>query len=233
MSSPHVESFISDLERELRDQELSLLDAEFLEAVERKEVSREQIGEWAKVFYAATRHGRLTIGNFYANAPDDTELRRELAENIFEEETGGISGVGRCHMDVFEDFLSAFEITPEQAATLTSPMGEHLPQGHAIPPEEFYIDLSAYGFSVEIPNAEFCERIAKALRENYGFSEEHVRWFTMHAELDADHGDEFKKHALKVANDPAGLDRLREKTLAMSRGVQSVWNGFGVWAGPS
>ncbi len=230
MASSHVESFLSDLERELRETKLSLVDAAFLEAVERKEVIREQIREWAKAFYAATRHGRLTIGNFYANAPDDPELRRELAENIFEEETGRISGVGRCHMDVFEDFLEAFEISVEEAATLTSPMGDHLPQGHAIPPEEFYIDLSAYGFSVEIPNAEFCERLAKALREHYGFSDDHVRWFTMHAELDADHGDEFKKHALKVADVPGGLERLREKTLGLAKVTQSVWNGFGVWA---
>ncbi len=230
MTTLPVESFIAELEQELRDKKLSLVDADFLLAVERKEVTRDQIREWAKAFYAATRHGRLTIGNFYANAPDDPELRRELAENIFEEETGGISGVGRCHMDVFEDLLEVFDITPAEAAKLKSPMGDHLPQGRPIPPEEFYIDLSAYGFSVEIPNAEFCERIAKALREHYGFSEHHVRWFTMHAELDAEHGDEFKKHALKVADSPQGLERVREKTLAMAKITQNVWNGFGVWA---
>ena len=70
-----VERFISELETEIREKELSLVDADFLKAVEAKEITREQIGEWAKVFYAATRHGRLTIGNFYANAPDDPELR--------------------------------------------------------------------------------------------------------------------------------------------------------------
>jgi pyrroloquinoline quinone (PQQ) biosynthesis protein C len=143
MTIPNVESFVSDLEQEIRAKKLSLVDADFLHAVERKEVTRAQIGEWAKVFYAATRHGRLTIGNFYANAPDDSELRRELAENIFEEETGGISGVGRCHMDVFEDLLEAFEITPEEAATLKSPMGDHLPQGHAISPFRTRSSVSA------------------------------------------------------------------------------------------
>ena len=122
MTTTPVESFIAELEHELRDKKLSLVDGDFLLAVERKEVTRDQIREWAKAFYAATRHGRLTIGNFYANAPDDPELRRELAENIFEEETGGISGVGRCHMDVFEDLLEAFDITPAEAARLKSPL---------------------------------------------------------------------------------------------------------------
>ena len=71
--------------------------------------------------------------------------------------------------------------------------------------------------------------MARGLQENYGFSNEEVRWFTMHAELDAGHGDEFKKHARKLANDPDRLERVREKTLAMAELTQKVWNGFGVW----
>ncbi len=227
--STDSDSFVTDLENELREKRLSLVDADFLHAVERKEVTMDQIRAWAKAFYAATRHGRLTIGNFYANAPDDPELRRELAENIFEEETGRISGVGRCHMDVFEDLLEAFDISPEEAAKIESPLGDHVPQGHAIPPETFYVDLSAYGFSVEVPNAEFCDRMAKALRENYGLSEHNVRWFTMHAELDAGHGEEFRKHARKVADLPNGLEQVREKTLALAAITKNVWDGFGVW----
>ena len=82
---------------------------------------------------------------------------------------------------------------------------------------------------MEIPNAEFCERTAKALQDNYGFSEREVRWFTMHAELDAGHGEEFRKHALKVADTPGGLEMLREKTLALSRATKDVWNGRGSW----
>ena len=56
-----VDAFIADLERELREKQLSLVDSEILAAVEAKSATREQIREWAKVFYAATRHGRLTI----------------------------------------------------------------------------------------------------------------------------------------------------------------------------
>jgi pyrroloquinoline quinone (PQQ) biosynthesis protein C len=223
-----VDAFIRDLERELREKELSLLDCEFLQAIESREATREQIAEWAKVFYAATRHGRLTIGNFYANAPDDPELRRELAENIFEEETGGISRVGRCHMDVFQDLLGAFGITTAESAQLASPV-PRLPQATAIAPEDFYVDLSAYGFSVEVPNAEFCERVYEALAENYGLTPEQLRWFSMHAALDAGHGDEFRKHARKVAETPHGLERLRDRTLQLSGVVKQVWDGYGKW----
>ena len=224
-----VDRFVAELERELREKKLTLLDSEILAALEGKEATREQIREWAKVFYAATRHGRLTIGNFYANAPDDDELRRELAENIYEEETGRISGVGMCHMDVFQFLLDALGVTREQAKRLPGPHGDRLPQASPILAEEFYLTLSTYGFSVEIPNAEWSARMARALRDNYGFSDQAVRWFTMHAELDADHGEEFRRHALKVAAQPGGLEKLREKTLAFAPLVRNIWNGYGTW----
>jgi len=225
---PDVDAFIRELERELRAKRLSLLDCDFLKAIESRQARRDQIGKWAKVFYAATRHGRLTIGNFYANAPDDPELRRELAENVYEEETGGISGVGRCHMDVFQDLLDAFGITPEMSARLESP-APHQPRATPIAPEDFYVDLSAYGFSVEVPNAEFCKRVHRALKENYGFTEKELLWFSMHASLDAGHGEEFRKHARKVAESPDGLARLLERTLQLSAAVKQAWDGYGRW----
>ncbi len=84
-------TFIRDLDAEIRGKRLSLLDADFLAAVESGSASRDQIGAWARVFYATTKNGRFGLGNFYANGPDDPELRRELAENLYEEETGRIS----------------------------------------------------------------------------------------------------------------------------------------------
>ena len=102
-----IDAFVDELENEIRAKELSILDCEFLAAVESDAITRRQVGEWAKAFYAATRNGRLLLGNFYANSPDDPELRRELAENLYEEETGRISGVGRCHMEVFDDSARA------------------------------------------------------------------------------------------------------------------------------
>jgi len=224
-----VDAFIADLERELRKKKLTLVDSEILAALEAKEATREQICEWAKAFYAATRHGRLSIGNFYANAPDDDDLRRELAENIFEEETGRISGVGMCHMQVFQFLLDAFGISDEDAKRLEAPFGNHVPHGSAIPADEFYITLSTYGFCVEIPNAEWSARMARALQDHYALSDRAVRWFTMHAALDAGHGEEFRRHARKVAVHPGGLERLREKTLSFAPVAKNIWNGHGDW----
>jgi pyrroloquinoline quinone (PQQ) biosynthesis protein C len=231
-TTTEVGPFLDALDAELRATKSSLLDAEFLAAVEAASVTREQIGVWAKAFYAATRNSRFGLGNFYANSPEDPELRRELAENLYEEETGRISGVNKCHMDVFFDFLAAFGVSPEEAATLEPPFGRVPPQGRAIAADDFYVELAAYGLNVESPNAEFCERILRALCDNYGFTNDQLTWFSMHASLDADHGAEFRHHAARAATAPDGLARLHEQTLAMSQGVKRVWDGFGLWQQP-
>ena len=227
--SADIETFVAALHDELRDRRLSLLDADFLAAVEAGAIDRDQIGAWARAFYAATRNGRVMLGNFYANSPDDPELRRELAENLYEEETGRLSGVGKCHMDVFADLLAAFGMTAEEAASLEAPAGPSRPQGRAIAPEDFFVELAAYGFSVEAPNAEFCVRLARALEQRYAFRDTELTWFTMHAALDADHGAEFQKYVARAAEQPDGLARLRRLTLERSATAQTVWDGFGRW----
>jgi len=229
MTTVDTAKFVHELDDEIRRKRLSLLDAEFLTAVESGSVSRDQIGKWARVFYAATRNGRFGLGNFYANSPEDAELRRALAENLYEEETGRISGVNKCHMDVFFDFLAAFGVSAEEARRLTSPVGDIPPQGRAIAADDFYVELATYGLSVETPNAEFCDRIWRALRDNYGFHERELTWFSMHAALDADHGAEFQRYVAKAAEAPDGLGRLCQQTLALSGAVKHVWDGFGAW----
>jgi pyrroloquinoline-quinone synthase len=224
-----VQAFVVDLEAEISEQRLSLTDTEFLHAVEAGTATREQIGEWAKVFYAMTRNGRLMIGTFYANSPEDPQLRRELAENLYEEETGKLSGVGRCHMDVFADFLAAFGITLEEARQLRSPLGDLPTGGRAIAPEDFYVELAAYGFSVEAPNARFCQRILPALKTNYGFADEQLTWFSMHAVLDADHGEEFLKYVEAAAASGEALERVRTSTLEMCAATKLIWDGAGTW----
>jgi pyrroloquinoline quinone (PQQ) biosynthesis protein C len=228
MVTADVAEFVDELLSEVRERRASILDGEFLAAVEAQTVTRKQIGEWARVFYAVTKNGRLGLGTYYANSPEDPELRRELAENLYEEETGRISGVNRCHMDVFFDFLAAFGDL-EEATAFESPLDEYLSQGRAIARDDYYVELASYGLSVEAPNAEWSARMHRALRDHYGFSEDETRWFSMHAALDAEHGDEFKGYVGKAALAPDGLARLRGQTLRLSETVRDIWNGFGLW----
>jgi hypothetical protein len=51
----------------------------------------------------------------------------------------------------------------------------------------------------------------------------------MHAELDAEHGDEFRAYAGRAAQTPGALERIREATLVMSPIVRDMWNRHGHW----
>lgn len=137
--------------------------------------------------------------------------------------------MNRCHADVFYDFLAGCSVAPEEADAATSPVGAPGPQGRRIESEDYFVELSAYGLDVEVPNAEFCVRMADALRERYGFDDGALTWFTMHAHLDEGHGEEFRKYAARAAEYPDGLERLRTATLQMAPGVQMAWDGFGAW----
>jgi pyrroloquinoline quinone (PQQ) biosynthesis protein C len=230
VSTDDVTTFVTDLVDELATERMTLLDTEFLAAVEAGTATKAQIAVWAKAFHAATRNGRVGLGNYYANSPDDRELRADLAANLYEEETGRLSGVNRCHADVFYDFLAGCGVSPEEADAVTSPVGPpYPPQGRRIEPEDYFVELSAYGLNVEVPNAAFCVRIANALRTNYGFDDAALTWFTMHARLDEGHGEEFRKYAARAAEFPDGLERVRAATLRMAPGVQMAWDGFGAW----
>jgi hypothetical protein len=89
-----------------------------------------------------------------AHSPEDQGLRFELAENLFEEETGSLSGVRRCHMDVFHDFLSALGISVQEAdAAQTLATAAY---AHPIVADEYYAQITAYGILGEAPKAEFC-----------------------------------------------------------------------------
>jgi pyrroloquinoline quinone (PQQ) biosynthesis protein C len=225
-----IATFVAELVQDLRDQRLTLCDTELLAAVEAGTATRAQIAVWATTFHSATRNGRVGLGNYYANSPDDGELRADLAANLYEEETGRISGVNRCHAEVFYDFLAACGVTRAEADAAPSPAGPpYTPQGRRIAPEDYFVELSAYGLNVEVPNAEFCVRIGRALRDQYDFDDGALTWFTMHAHLDAGHGDEFRKYVARAAEYPDGLERVRSATLEMAPDVQMVWDGFGTW----
>jgi len=241
MVAPSTENAVSDneqgavlashIEQEIRLRRLSILDAPILDALEMKSASLAQIKRWAEDFYTSIYHGSPTsLGNFYANSPDDPELRAELTENVFEEETGRISGVGRRHMDVFVDLLKHFGHTDESVRALTSPVGDLSPHGRPIPAEDYYLELAAFLILGEGPNAEFSERVAAALIDGYGLPADAVAWFTLHAQLDKDHADELPRYVQRVLERDSS-ERLTALVIEIAPLVQLAFNGYGRWSG--
>jgi pyrroloquinoline quinone (PQQ) biosynthesis protein C len=220
-------TFKNDIEVGLRNRGLSILDCGFLSALSAGELSVEQIRRWALTYYGCTKNGHLAIANFLAHSPEDPGLRAELAENLYEEETGLLSGVGRCHMDVFLDFLEALGVTTEEAANaqgLTTTA-----YAHPIVANEYYAQITAYGLLGEGPNAVFCESVLAALRSDYSFGDSELSWFSLHAKLDKDHGATLSRYVEAAAGEPGGLERTRELIFDLAPHYQSIWDGRGAW----
>ena len=220
-------TFKNDIEVALRNRRLSILDCGFLDALTGGGLSVEQIRRWALSYYGCTKNGHLAIANFLAHSPEDPDLRAELAENLYEEETGLLSGVGRCHMDVFLDFLKALGVSAEEAANaqgLTTTA-----YAHPIVANEYYAQITAYGILGEGPNAVFCESVLAALRANYSFGKNELNWFSLHAKLDKEHGATLSRYVEAAEAEPGGLERTRELIFELAPHYQSIWDGRGAW----
>lgn len=223
-------ALLSRLDQDIRQRRVSILDAPIMEALESHTASLAQVKRWAEDFYSSIYHGSPTsLGNFYANSPDDPTLRADLAENIFEEETGRISGIDRRHMDLFVDLLVHLGHTEESARALSSPVGDLSPKGRPVPAADYYLELATFLILGEAPNAEFSQRIATALMEGYSIPAAAVAWFTLHAELDKDHADELPHYLRRVLEQHAA-DRLTTLVLEMAPLVQLAFNGYGRWS---
>jgi pyrroloquinoline quinone (PQQ) biosynthesis protein C len=216
--------FIDDLLAELRDQRLTIMDGTFIERVRYALVTKEEVVRWALRYYALTKHGRLAIANFYANSPDDPVLRHELAENIYEEETGRLSGVNRCHMDVFLDFLAGLGVSDAEADA--EPGIEVDTYAAPIPRTEFYAALAVYGLLGEAPNAAFCEVVLAGLQGRFELTAAHLYWFDLHARLDKDHGAMLGQYVSRAAAEPGGLERIRELAFELAPLYRDIWDGI-------
>jgi hypothetical protein len=220
-------TFAKDIEIELRDRKLSILDCGFLSALNAGQLSIEQIGRWAVSYYASTKNGHLAIANFLAYSPEDPGLRAELAENLYEEETGLISGVGRCHMDLFLDFLNALGVSEKDAAV--PPGLAPTSYAHPIDGNEYYAQITAYGILGEAPNATFCESVIGAFQANSSLDCHRMDWFQLHAKLDKDHGAVLTRYVEAAEAEPGGLERTRELIFDLAPHYQSIWDGRGSW----
>jgi pyrroloquinoline quinone (PQQ) biosynthesis protein C len=220
-------TFKDDMELELRNRGLSILDCGFLSALTAGELSVEQVRRWALTYYGCTKNGHLAIANFLAQSPEDAGLRAELAENLYEEETGLLSGVGRCHMDVFLDFLKTLGVSADEAAA--SDGLATTAYAHPIVADEYYAQITAYGILGEGPNAEFCESVLTSLRDKYSFGDSELNWFSLHAKLDKDHGATLSRYVVAAEAETGGLERTRELIFDLAPHYQSIWDGRGAW----
>jgi pyrroloquinoline quinone (PQQ) biosynthesis protein C len=163
-----------------------------IDAIESGRLSRDQLRHWATQLYIGNKgHNANILGLIYAKC-DNFAARKAIIENLNEEELGRQSGVMRSHMELYLEFGEALGIPRDQL--LHSQMS---PDATAMvhwmywlaDSKPWYTTLAGISLGSELHNPDAYPRVIDGLRRHYGLDEEAVRFFSVHVEVDKDHGD--------------------------------------------
>lgn len=184
-----------------------------------------QLKLFAIQFFLQVREFPRAVSAMHANCPF-TEERKELAESIYEEETGRVSGCNQPHPELFIRFGEAIGL--ERAEMVE---GRPLPATRALidwfelstKQRSFIEAAAAINLAAEgqVPGA--FGPMARRLQENYGLSREAVEFWDVHEVADAEHsavGDHIVVHH---ATDATTQARVRD---ALQHSLDAWWQFF-------
>ena len=188
-------------------------------------LSREQLKLFAVQFFLQVREFPRAVSAMHANCPFPAE-RIELAESIYEEETGRISGCNQPHPELFIRFgeavgLSRSEMTegrPLPATRALIDWFELSTKQRSFIEAAAAINLAAEG---QVPGA--FGPMARRLQENYGLSREAVAFWDIHEMADKEHSDVGDHIVVHHATDALTQARVRE---ALQHSLDAWWQFF-------
>jgi len=189
------------------------------------ELSIQQLQRFAVQFFLQVREFPRAVSAMHSRCPYD-DLRRELAESVYEEESGRISGCNLPHPELFIQFGTALGLDrsdmtegkalPETAALIH--WFEVASQNRSFMEGAAAINLAAEG---QVPGA--FGPMARALEKHYGLKTEDVAFWDIHEMADQEHSDVGDHIVVKHAN----TDDLREKVCeALEDSLDAWWLFF-------
>jgi pyrroloquinoline-quinone synthase len=188
------------------------------------EVPRAALVPFVVQFFLQVREFPRAVSALHSRCPDDGE-RIELAESLYEEETGRISGCGISHPELFVRFGESVGVSrsamidgvplPATAALidwfLSSTRERPFIEGAAA------TNLAAEG---QVPGA--FGPFARALERHYGCSRDAVAFWDVHEQADREHSAIGDHVVVRLATTP---DRQADVRRAVARSLE-LWSGF-------
>ena len=218
------EAFIRDLVTRIEARRTFGCHPLWLELADGK-LGREQLKLFAVQFFLQVREFPRAVSAMHANCPFPEE-RMALAESIYEEETGQISGCNQPHPEIFLRFGEAVGLS----------RGEMI-EGRPLPATRSLIDW----FELSTKQRSFIEAaaamnlaaegqvsgafgpMARRLQENYGLSREAVAFWDVHELADAEHSAVGDNIVVRHAVDAATQTRVRD---ALDHSLDAWWQFF-------
>jgi len=189
------------------------------------ELNGEQLKLFAVQFFLQVREFPRAVSAMHANCPFPKE-RIELAESVYEEETGRISGCNQPHPELFIRFGEAVGLKREEMLE-----GRPLPATRALidwfelstKQRSFIEAAAAINLAAEgqVPGA--FGPMARRLQQHYGLDQEAVEFWDVHELADAEHSDVGDNIVVRHATDAAMQARVRD---ALQHSLDAWWQFF-------
>jgi len=188
-------------------------------------LSRDQLKRFAIQFFLQVREFPRAVSAMHANCPFPDE-RMALAESVYEEETGRLSGCNQPHPELFIRFGEALGLTRQEMVE-----GRPLPATRALidwfelstRQRSFIEGAAAINLAAEgqVPGA--FGPMARQLQQHYGLSREAVEFWDIHEMADAEHSEVGDNIVVRHATDAATQERVRD---ALQHSLDAWWQFF-------
>ena len=188
-------------------------------------VDRRGLQLFAQQFFLQVREFPRAVSALHANCPFADE-RIKLAESVYEEETGRISGCNLPHPELFLVFGRALGLARESLTEARALPGtaalidwfELSSKQRSFIEGAAAINLAAEG---QVPGA--FGPFARALEKHYGLARDDVAFWDVHEIADRDHSDIGDHIVVRFATSPEWRDKTRR---AVSHSLEMWWQFF-------
>lgn len=218
------EAFLQDLVARIQARRTFGSHPLWLEIADGK-LGSDQLKRFAVQFFLQVREFPRAVSAMHSNCPFPKE-RMELAESIYEEETGRLSGCNLPHPELFIRFGEAIGLERTEMVE-----GRPLPATRALidwfelstKQRSFIEAAAAINLAAEgqVPGA--FGPMARRLQQHYGLSREAVAFWDIHEMADAEHSDVGDNIVVRHATDAAIQARVRD---ALQHSLDAWWHFF-------
>ncbi len=188
-------------------------------------LARSALRPFAVQFFLQVREFPRAVSALHSSCPDAGH-RIELAESLYEEETGRISGCNVSHPELFVRFGEGIGV-PREAMVGGAPLAataalvdwfERSTREHPFIEGAAATNLAAEG---QVPGA--FGPFARALERHYGCTPEQVAFWDVHEHADREHSAIGDHVVVRMATTPALQAGVRD---AVARSLELWWRFF-------
>jgi pyrroloquinoline quinone (PQQ) biosynthesis protein C len=216
--------FVRGLKEEISRRPKLRINHPFVRAVREGKATMDEIRRWALQDYQFRRAvPRIAMLRYLACT--DPEIAAKMLE-VVEEETRGLLPGSAGHADMFVEFAESIGITRKELdnTELRPATAAHLYYVelviHTLP--WFVVMAVQIGAEGTFPPA--AAALGQGLIKQYGMSPQSVRFFTVHAEADEEHGKLAEEIAVRYITSPHLQQQTREATFRRMELLYDIWS---------